>query len=168
MFLAGLVTLCALRRIVTATTIALRWPEMIVLSTAKVYPFGDSRTSNFLIIITTMVAAVGVAGGCARLRRDVRIPLHEVAVMIAIALFALHAQPYLRSHLIPPTNVRDQIAYMRKQLQTNDVIVATMGATWNMADYRPTAKCTWKCTPSLCNSGTHTYEHPPEVWRHGL
>ena len=62
LFLAGLVTIFRLGRPATAIAVTALWPEMLALSALKKYPFLDVRTSTFLVAITVVVAAIGVAG----------------------------------------------------------------------------------------------------------
>ena len=62
LFIAGLVTIFRLGRPATAIAVTALWPEMLVLSALKKYPFLDERTSTFLFAITVVVAAIGVAG----------------------------------------------------------------------------------------------------------
>ncbi len=66
--IAGLVTLLRLGHAATAIAVIALWPEMIALSALHKYPFLDLRTSTFLIVITAVVAAIGVAGLGALLR----------------------------------------------------------------------------------------------------
>jgi hypothetical protein len=149
LFLAGLITLVVLGRPATALTALALWPEMIVLSAAKRYPFGDARTSTFLVVVTVVVAAIGVAGLGALLRRWGAFGLNQAVVMLAVALFALQSHPYVRSHLIPHDTVRDQANYVHAHAAPNDVVVVSMGATWNMADYWPTGHLQIETDPHL-------------------
>ena len=44
--------------------LAALWPEMLIISALHKYPFLDQRTSTFLFAVTTVIAAIGVAGVC--------------------------------------------------------------------------------------------------------
>ena len=65
---AGLVTMVRLGRPATALAVIALWPEMLVLSALKKYPFLNPRTSTFLFAITVVVAAIGLVGVCSLLR----------------------------------------------------------------------------------------------------
>jgi hypothetical protein len=144
---AGLCTLGWLGRPAVAAAAAALWPEMIVISGLKVYPFGDLRTSTWLIAITAAVAAIGVAGICAFVRRWLRgpapagnaaawIPAGLIAIA-AVAGFAGAAGPYVRGHLIPNEDVRDQARYVATHAAPTDVILVNMNSNWGFAYYWP-------------------------------
>jgi hypothetical protein len=140
--LAGLVTIFRLKRPATALTAIVLLPEMIVLSALKVYPFGDLRTSTWLIAVTVSVAAVGVAGICALIRGWLRggapgwVAAGLVAA-VAVAGFAVSAAPYVRSHPIPNEDVRDQATYVAAHEATGDVILVNLNSNWGFAYYWP-------------------------------
>jgi hypothetical protein len=145
--LAGLVTIFRLGRPATAVAIAAVWPELIVLSALKVYPFGDLRTSTWLIAITAAVAAIGVGGICAVLRSWVRAPASvssaaawvpaALVAIAAVAGFSASAAPYVRGHPIPSEDVRDQADYVAAHAVASDVILVNMNSNWGFAYYWP-------------------------------
>jgi hypothetical protein len=147
LFAAGLVTIFRLGRPVTALTVALLWPEMLALSALKKYPFLELRTSTFLFAITVVVAAIGLVGVGSLLRPWLKAGaaagLTAVAVValavagLAVVAFAGGAQPYLRSHLIPAEDVRDQALYVAAHAAPDDVIVVNMSSNWGFAYYWP-------------------------------
>jgi hypothetical protein len=140
--LIGLVTIFWLARPATALAIAALLPEMIVLSAVKIYPFGDLRTSTWLIAITVAVAAIGVAGICALVRQGIR---GEAAAWLASALvaavavagFGVAAAPYVRGHPIPDEDVRDQASYVASHAAADDVILVNLNSNWGFAYYWP-------------------------------
>lgn len=67
--LAGVVTIYRLGHPVTALSFVVLWLVMVIVSAAKKYPFLNERTSTFLLTVTVVVAAVGVAGVAMALRR---------------------------------------------------------------------------------------------------
>lgn len=151
--IAGLVTLCWLGRVATAVAVVALWPEMIALSALRRYPLLDLRTSTFLIAITVVVAAIGVAGIAAALRhllsraaqgraagggRALAGPAVAVLVTAAAAAgFIAGAVPYARSHPIPDENVRDQAHYVLRHAARDDVILVNLDSTWGFGYYWP-------------------------------
>jgi hypothetical protein len=137
--LAGLVTIFRLGRPATAVTAAVLWPEMLVVSAAQKYPFLDLRTSTFLFAVTAAVAAIGVAGACSLLRPRLRGTLAAGLAVLAVAAFVVQAQPYVRSHLIPGDDVRDQARYLvAAHAARGDVILVNLSSNWGFAYYWPT------------------------------
>jgi hypothetical protein len=134
---AGLVTIWQLGRPATALTVAILWPEMLVLSAAHQYPFLDLRTSTFLFAVTAAVAAIGVAGACALLRPRFRGTLAAGVAALALAGFISQAQPYIRSHRIPREDVRDQARYVAAHATRGNVILVNLNSNWGFAYYWP-------------------------------
>jgi hypothetical protein len=139
--LAGLATIVRLGRPATALAAAALLPEMAVLSALKVYPFGDLRTSTFLIVTIAAVAAVGVAGIAALIRHWLSgaaawlVP--AVAAAAAVAGLLVTAGPDVRSHPIPAEDVRDQANYVAAHTRPGDVILVNMNSNWGFAYYWP-------------------------------
>jgi hypothetical protein len=140
--ITGLVTMFRLGRPATALAAIALPPEMIVLSALKVYPFGDLRTSTWLIAVTVAVAAIGVAGISAMACRWPRggALARAAALMVAaaaVAGFAVAAAPYVRGHPIPNEDVRDQADYVAKHAAAGDVILVNLNSNWGFAYYWP-------------------------------
>jgi hypothetical protein len=139
--IAGLVTLARLGRPATAIAAAALWPEMLALSALKRYPFGDLRTSTFLIAITVVVAAIGVAGVGSLLRPwlhgTLAAGLAAGVAAAAVVAFAVGAQPFLRGHPIPHEDVRDQARYVAAQAAPGDVVLVNLNSNWGFAYYWP-------------------------------
>jgi hypothetical protein len=146
LFIAGLVTLACLGHPVTAIAAAALWPEMLALSALRAYPFLDLRTSTFLIAVTAVVAALGVAGLGALLRLGLRragaVPLAAGLAAAAVAAaaaggFAAGAAPQVRSQVIPLEDVRDQAHYVFRHAAPGDVILVNAASNWGFAYYWP-------------------------------
>jgi hypothetical protein len=139
--LAGLVTTFRLGRPATALAAAALLPELIVLSALKVYPFGDLRTSTWLIVALVAFAAIGV-GGIAAWARNV-LPgasarlVPGLLAVAAIAGLCAAAAPNVRSHSIPPEDVRDQATYVAAHARPDDVILVNLNSNWGFAYYWP-------------------------------
>jgi hypothetical protein len=140
--LAGLITIFRLGRPATALAAAALLPEMIVLATVKVYPFGDLRTSTWLIAVIVVVAAIGIGGICSVLHDRLRggsaawLAVSAVAVA-AVAGCGVAAAPYVRSHSIPDEDVRDQALYVAGHARPDDVILVNSSSNWGFAYYWP-------------------------------
>jgi hypothetical protein len=140
--LAGLVTIARLGRPVTALAAAALWPEMLVLAALRKYPFLDLRTSTFLVTVTAVVAAIGVAGICATVRAWLRGGRLGSAVAVGLAAaaligFGLAAGPYVRSHAIPFEPIRQQTEYVAAHAAPSDPIVVSANSNWGFAYYWP-------------------------------
>jgi hypothetical protein len=138
--IAGLVTMARLGRPATALAILALWPEMLVLSALKKYPFLNPRTSTFLFAITIVVAAIGLVGVCSLLRPWVRGWAAAGLTAAAVVVFAVGAQPYVRSHTIANEDVRDQALYVAAHAAPHDVIVVNLASNWGFAYYWPTGQ----------------------------
>lgn len=137
LFIAGLVTIFRLGRAATALTVVVLWPEMLVVSALKKYPFLDLRTSTFLFAVTIVVAAIGVAGLCSLLRPQLKGVLSTALVALAVAALAVNALPYVRKDTIPSEDVRDQARYVAAHAGPNDVAVVNLSSNWGFAYYWP-------------------------------
>ncbi len=157
----GLVTIFRLGRPATALAAVVLLPEMIVASAVKVYPFGDLRTSTWLIAVTVAVAAIGVAGLCALARQRVRgSALAWVAALaiaaVAVAGFSAAAAPYVRGHPIPNEDVRDQADYVATHAAADDVILVNLNSNWGFAYYWPYGQPARRLT-SVVRQGYEAY-----------
>ena len=135
--LAGLVTIFRLGRPVTALTVAALWPEMIIVSALRKYPFLDLRTSTFLFAITVVVAAIGVVGLCSLLQPRFGRVVPAVLVALAAVAFSVNARPNIRANWIPLENVRDQARYVAEHAAPADEIVVGWGSNFGFAYYWP-------------------------------
>jgi hypothetical protein len=140
---AGAVTMFRLGRPAAAVAVVLLWPEMLVLSAVKKYPFLELRTSVFLIVITVVVAAIGVGGICSVLRTllrrgwTARVVVYA-ACACALALFTLHAWPYVRNqNSIPFSPIRSATQYVDAHAGAKDPIVLSANSNWGFAYYWP-------------------------------
>jgi hypothetical protein len=139
------------------------WPEMLVVSAAKKYPFLDLRTSTFLIAVTVVVAAIGVAGVCSLLRPWLRGTLAAGLAALAVAGFVVHVQPYVRSHNIANEDVRDQATYVAAHAARGDVIVVNLNSNWGFAYYWPTGVPGRRADPSVLQGYEAYFPGQPDI-----
>jgi len=137
LFVAGVATIFWRGRPATALALAMLWPEMLVISALRLYPFLDTRTSTFLFAVTAVVAAIGVAGACSLLRPWLKGALAIGLAAAAVAGFAVAAQPYVRSHLIPSENMKALTLYLADHVPANDVILVAEDSNFGFAYYWP-------------------------------
>jgi len=140
LFAVGLVVIFWRGRPVTAIALAALWPEMIVISAARLYPFIDARTSTFLFAVTAVVAAIGVAGVCALLRPWLKGSLAVGLAVLAVAGFVVCARPFIRSHEIPNEDMKALTLYIADHASPNDVIVLAQDSNFGFAYYWPTGQ----------------------------
>ena len=134
---AGLVTMFRLGRPATAVAAAALWPVMLAVSALQKYPFLDLRTSTFLFAVTAAVAAIGLAGVCSLLLTRLKGLLAAGLATLAVVAFVIHAQPYVRSHIIPVEDVRGQARYVAAHAARGDVILVNLNSNWGFAYYWP-------------------------------
>jgi hypothetical protein len=89
-----------------------------------------------------VVAAIGVAGICAAVRtwlRGGKLATGLAAVLAAVALlgFGIAAGPYVRSHLLPFEQTRQQTQYVEAHAGPADLIVVSANSNWGFAYYWP-------------------------------
>ena len=145
---AGLVTMVRLGRPATALAVIALWPEMLVLSAVKMYPFLNPRTSTFLFTITVVVAAIGLVGLCSLLRPRLKETVAAGLAAVALVAFAVGAQPYVRSHTIPNEDVRGQTRYVAAHAAPNDVILVNLASNWGFAYYWTIGQPARRFTPA--------------------
>jgi MFS family permease len=137
----------------SALVLPLTFLGMVVAGAAGRYPFlYDSaglrwsvRTSVFLTVLLTVVAAIGLLTLVAALaRRRVMIPLAAGAVVVAGVLLAGSASAARHSPIPPVRNpsrlaedVRSQVEYVLAHRQPGDVVVVTRLASFSFAAYWP-------------------------------
>ncbi len=132
--LAGIVALVWLRRIALAAIFPITFAIVIVASAARVYPFGDLRTSTFWLVMVPMLMAIAVSAvGRLAARLDGRTPLLVGAAALAIWVPATNV--YIRSHTIPNEDVHSQVEYLSSHFRRGDVVLVSYAASYAFAYY---------------------------------
>ena len=136
----GTIFIAGLGRKAIALAIPLLWIEMMILATLERYPFLDQRTSQFLVITSLTVIAVGVAGLIISLASRSRI-LAVVLTLVVAGGFWRGAEPHIRSHgAIQNEDVRSQVQYVVQHRHDGDVIVVSLESVYAFGYYWPGAK----------------------------
>ena len=136
----GTIFIAGLGRKAVALAIPLLWIEMMILATLQRYPFLDQRTSQFLVITSLTVIAVGVAGLIISLASRSRILAVVLTLVVAVG-FWRGAEPHIRSHgAIQNEDVRSQVRYVVQHRHDGDVIVVSLESVYAFGYYWPGAK----------------------------
>jgi len=140
LFVVGVVTIFRTGRPVTGAALAILWPEMLVISALRLYPFVDARTSTFLFAVTTVVAAIGVAGVCSLLLPWLKGALAAGLAVAAVAGFLVAAAPFVRSHEIPSEDMKALTLYVADHVPASDPVVLAQDSNFGFAYYWPTGQ----------------------------
>lgn len=140
LFIAGTVTIARLGRPATALTPTVLLVELTCLSALKKYPLLDLRTGTFLFVVVAVVAAVGVVGIAAEMRRWLWTQVPAVFLAACVALFALHSSGYARKKTVPQEPLRDQVRYLASHRAPSDVIVVSGPSASGFVVYWPQAR----------------------------
>jgi hypothetical protein len=158
-FVLGIVMLVRLRLRALAIAMPLLWLEMAIIGRLERYPFLDLRTSQFLLVSSVFVVALGAVGvvlAVGRLASMVTKPLGmAVAVVVGGALavsYAVGFVPYLRSLNIPGEDVRTETQAVAAHLRPGDVLLINQSANYGTSYYWPHAKIAFHLDD---NSGQH-------------
>jgi hypothetical protein len=160
---AGLVTIFRLGRPATAVTAAALWPVMLAVSALQRYPFLDRRTSTFLFAVTAVVAAIGLVGVCSLLRPWLKGGLAAGLAALAVLAFVIHVQPYVRIHLIPNEDVRDQARYVATHAVRGDVILVNLSSNWGFAYYWPAGVPARRADPAVLQGYEAYFPGRPDI-----
>ncbi len=136
--------------------------EMMVLSAAKKYPLFDSRTSHFLTVMFAAYAVIGLVGLAGLLaRRSVVAAL--LALTVLSALFVVNVQGGLRSHDIPPEDVRTATRYVFTHRHPGDVVLVSASASEGFSYYWPVGRPVWHRDPAVATNFQTTFPDQPGI-----
>jgi len=134
---AGLVILWRAGRPAVAMSVVLLAVSQVVAGIAHRYPLFDVRTSMFYAVLLTVCAALAIGSFAAwAWRRLLTAPLGVVAVGVAAALLIPAAHTAQHSRL-PPSRMRQQVAYVLANRRPGDVVVVGWVASFPFAYYWP-------------------------------
>jgi hypothetical protein len=137
LFLVGIYQLTRLRERAIAIALPLLWVEMMVVGRLRKYPFLELRTSQFLLVASLAVVAIGAVAIVrvlsARVHRAAAI---AVAVMFAL-LFTAGSAEYVRDIAIARENVKAQTEYVAEHRRPGDVILVSDLGNFGFAYYWP-------------------------------
>ena len=132
--LVGIASMALRGRPAAATTFPLLWLEMLVLGLLGRYPFLDQRTSHFLLVLTIVVVAIGVADIAFRLAA-MRQVLGVVFLVAAAVVYFAGVGEYVGRPTIPDEDVRSQVRYIEQNLGAGDTILVSVLGGYGFAYY---------------------------------
>jgi hypothetical protein len=134
---AGLVALWRSHLPAVAAAVCLLAVELLAGAVAQRYPFLDNRTSLFFTTLLTVCGALGVASVIAwSARQPLTVPVGMAAAVAAGALLVPAARAQALQPM-PPTSVREQVAYVLAHHRPGDTIVVGSAASYPFAYYWP-------------------------------
>ena len=144
LFLVGIAVLVKLRCRALAVALPLLWIEMAAMGRLRRYPYLDLRTSNFLLVASLVVVAIGAVGLVLAIARAPRVAGRRFGVAIAVVAGGVMAVSFFSAfvhHLdqqtIPNEDVREETLVVAKRLEANDVVLVNDSARFGFAYYWP-------------------------------
>ncbi len=136
LFGCGLVVLVTRRHIAIAIATVVLWLEMFALGVAGRYPFLDTRTSHFLLVVTVVVASIGLAGLAFAAVRHRRSPMAAVALVVAGSL-AVGARHDIRRFVDPAEDTRTLARSVAAHRTADDIVVVSLSGSAGFTYYWP-------------------------------
>jgi hypothetical protein len=147
LFVIGIAVLARLRVRSLAFAMPILWLEMGIIGRLETYPFLDLRTSQFLLVTSMFVVALGAVGiviAVGQLPFWAGKPVGVVAGALvggALAVyFAIGFVPHLRDLNIPGEDVRTETQAVANHLRPNDVLVVNQTGNFGFSYYWPHAQ----------------------------
>jgi hypothetical protein len=147
LFVAGIVMLVRLQVRALAIALPLMWLEMAIIGRLERYPFLDLRTSQFLLVSSLFVVALGAVGVVSAVGRVVSMVARPLGVAAAVVVggalaisYAVGFVPHLRTLNIPGEDVRTETQAVAAHLRRGDVLLINQSANFGSSYYWPHAK----------------------------
>jgi hypothetical protein len=135
--LVGVIALVRARLPAAALLTPLLFAELVVAGLAGRYPFLDFRTSEFFLVLVTVLAAIGVAAVASWLARSRWTVVLGLALVLGPGSAFLPAAGRASRRPIPDENVRGQVALVRAARSSGDAVVVSSGAAHAFGYYWP-------------------------------
>jgi hypothetical protein len=123
LILAGIIALWRAGMPAAALVVPIAFVEMIVAGLARQYPYFEGRTSMFMTVLVTVVAAIGLAAVAGLLLRWRWTAALSVAVLIGIGATFLPATRQAARRPLLSENTRAQVELLRNLRRPGDVVV---------------------------------------------
>jgi hypothetical protein len=172
--LGGVVALILLGRLALAALLPATVIVVIVASAAKIYPFGDERTSTFWLVMVPVLMAIGIAAligwTTGRISRGSRrqgwlgwaVALTATAVVLAAWAQANNKWIDRRAIAVNAQNPYAQISYVEAHWRPGDVILVNEEASYAFAYYY---KIPASAFPAITNSANgFVPQYPATPW----
>jgi len=170
----GVVALGLLGRLALAALLPATVVVVLVASAARIYPFGDERTSTFWLVMVPVVMVIGIAALISwltsRIPHGGRVPRWlgwEVALVASVVLLTGWAQVNQQWINRPAIGVNRQnpsaqISYVEAHWRPGDVILVNEEASYAFAYYYKTPASAY---PQVSNSANGFIpEYPGTPW----
>ncbi len=161
LFALGLVVLVRVRARALAIAVPVLWVEMAVIGRLRRYPYLDLRTSQFLLVASLIVVALGAVGlvGAARGLPPVRgaeigTVTAGVASVVLAALFTIGFVHHVRELNIPAEDVRSETFAVSAKYRAHDVVLVNESANFGFSYYWPHGHMTFHHDDSGQGFGT--------------
>ena len=159
--LAGIVVLARTGRWALALAAPLAVTTNVLAALTSNYPFGDSRTSTYWLVMIPLLAAVALAWAADWMIRQSHVA--GLGIMAAaVFAFAFNAGPDVRSHPLPAEDVRDQVTYLDTHYRPGDVLILNASASYSFAFYDHQLVPTYARFPAAATD--FLPEYPTAVW----
>ncbi len=171
----GVAALAWMGRFALAALLPVTLAVTIVASAARVYPFGDQRTSTFWLVMVPVLMAIGIAAvihaalrprGGTSVRADLTrwvAALAATAVVVTVLATVNARWINVRAVAINPQNPYAQIAYVQAHFRPGDVIVVNDEATYAFAYYYPTPPGSYPASTVSANGFYPAYPNAPWI-----
>jgi hypothetical protein len=137
LILAGIITLWRAGVPAAALVVPVAFVEMIAAGLARQYPYFEGRTSMFLTVLATVVAAIGLAAVAGLLLRWRWTAALSLAVLIGIGAVFLPAARQAARRPLLTENARAQVELLRNLRRPGDAVVVGSLAAYPFAYYWP-------------------------------
>ena len=170
----GVVALALLGRFALAAMLPVTLAVVIAASAAGAYPFGDSRTSTFWLVLFPVMMAIaiaavthGIGAGLGRIRLWLRwalLPVIAVAgAAIAITYYARAVLPDVNSQLIAHDDTRSQVQFAEAHVQPGDIMLVDYAASYAFAYYSQAPATAYPVVPGNAAGFVPVYPGRPHV-----
>ncbi|HTU76174.1 MAG TPA: hypothetical protein VMG38_21865 [Trebonia sp.] len=171
----GAVALAMAGRLALAALLPVTLIAVIVASAARIYPFGDERTSTFWLVMVPVLMAIGIAAvigwATGRIPRSGRVPgwLGGAAALAATAVLlgawgqANSAWIGRPAATINTQNPYAQVSYVEAHWRPGDVILVNEEASYGFAFYYRTPASAYPAVANSANGFVPQYPSTPWI-----
>ena len=163
LILAGMVALWRAGMPAAALVVPIAFVEMIMAGLARRYPYFEGRTSMFLTVLVTVVAAIGLAAVAGLLLRWRWTAALSLAMLIGIGAVFLPAARQAARRPLLSENTRAQVELLRNLRRPGDVVVVGSLAAYQFAYYWPQQPTFTPAPPSTTIRFQITYPSDPTL-----
>ena len=132
----GVVAMARRNHTAAALAVPLLWFEMVIMGLVGRYPFLDQRTSHFLLLLTIVVAGIGIESLLSSLSlRSTRVG--AVFLLSAFSFVLWQSASFLESRAFPVDEVRAQSHYVAENMEPGDTVLVNALSGYGFSYYWP-------------------------------